>query len=216
MKIPHPLRGIRDDRRRRWRRQYARMVACTTQIVILTSLARKDLPEVRRFRLVRLVEKCATDCSPGRVCHALNAGGAVAERLRGRSFCLLLFCRVKREAENPFEIGNARIHLFPKIPTTRTERRGLLGASKERQCRKRRSLNARWIPYAQPRDFNNWCRDNTMQQTCPMAVLFLVPHTLTERHTGPRAGIQEWAAQSRTVLPVGTVLWISAFAEMTL
>jgi hypothetical protein len=30
--------------------------------------------------------------------------GAVAERLRGRSFYFLLFCGVKREAENPFEI----------------------------------------------------------------------------------------------------------------
>src|SRR5690606_24056291 len=63
MKIPHPLRGIRDDSRRRWRRQCARMVACTTQIVILTSFARKDLPEVRPYWLA-LSEIESTSAAP--------------------------------------------------------------------------------------------------------------------------------------------------------
>src|SRR5690606_8997943 len=125
MKIPHPLRGIRDDRRRRWRRQCARMVACTTQIVILTSLARKDLPEVRPYWFSKTGEKGTTNCPPGRACPALVTGGAIAERLRGRlvpyrncfPFSLFfLFCRVKREAENPFEIEHARIHLSSRYP----------------------------------------------------------------------------------------------------
>jgi len=89
------------------------MVACTTQIVILTSLARKDLPEVRPFWLA-LSEIESTSAAPwtglsraryGRSCHVVTEGRY-----------LLLFCRVKREAENPFEIENARIHLSPRYP----------------------------------------------------------------------------------------------------
>src|SRR5690554_5630982 len=89
------------------------MATGTSQIVILTSPARKDLPEVRPLRLAPTVIEGAMDCSAGRACPVLFTGGAVAERLRCRllpyancfPFSLfLLFCRVKREAENPFEI----------------------------------------------------------------------------------------------------------------
>src|SRR5690606_17686714 len=81
------------------------MVACTTQIVILTSLARKDLSEVQPYWLAQTVIE-ALKMLPW-------TGGSVTERLRGRLVpyrncfpfsLLLLFCGVKREAKNPFEI----------------------------------------------------------------------------------------------------------------
>src|SRR5690606_1081143 len=113
LKIPHPLREVRDDGRRRWRRQCGRMVALKIEVVILTSLARKDLPAVLPFWLA-LSEIESTSAAPwtglsraryGRSCHVVTEGRY-----------LLLFCRVKREAENPFEIETARIHLSPRYP----------------------------------------------------------------------------------------------------
>src|SRR5690554_7752388 len=136
IKIPHPLRGVLDDAERE---------------CIHPQICQSDEPREEESSRSASLLVGSISCRSKKI--AFLDGGAIAERRRGRYLYFLLFCRVKREAENPFEIENARIHLFPKIPTSRTERRLTVSANIDRLCRKRRSLNARWIPDAQPGDF---------------------------------------------------------------
>src|SRR5690606_31940035 len=92
----------------------SREVTCLPIPLLLSSRTPvRDLPEVLPFRFSKTGDKGTTNCPPGRACPVLVTGGAVAERLRGRSFCFLLFCRVKGEAENPFEIET---HTDPSLP----------------------------------------------------------------------------------------------------
>src|SRR5690606_17223834 len=94
----------------------------------------RDLPEVQPFWLSpTVIER-----------NAPLDRGAVAKRLRGRSLYFLLFCRVKREAENPFEIET---HGSTSPQDTPGPYRTALAAEPfSLAIRKtRRSLNARWI-----------------------------------------------------------------------
>src|SRR5690606_2288253 len=121
----------------------------------------RDLPEVQPFWLSpTVIER-----------NAPLDRGAVAKRLRGRSLYFLLFCRVKREGENPFEIETHGSISSPRYP--RPVQNGACG----RTLQLSNTQNAPFAKHAMDprrttRRFQNWCRDKTMRRTFALAALF--------------------------------------------